>query len=59
MLGISAIMQEEAIGSTPWGCGEGDERLELQMVPAREIVSEWIVHFLVPGKNFWDNIGFT
>ena len=59
MLGISAILQEDAVGYSPCGCGECEEKLEVDLSLGHKIDSDWIVHFLVPAKKFWDNIGFT
>ncbi len=63
MFGISVIFQENAICCTPCGCGECDEELELGLSPDSGLQpgaqGDWLVHFLVPAKKFWDNIGFT
>jgi len=59
ILGIAAILGSDARGYTPCGCGECDEKLDLQIKFGKPIESDWIVHFLVPAKQFWDQIGYT
>lgn len=59
ILGISAILNAEAEVHAPCGCGECQENLDLLVKPGQELESDWIVHFLVPTKSFWDKIGYT
>ena len=59
ILGISAILRKEARGHAPCGCGECGRELDLAIRPGEPLASDWLVHFAVPAKRFWENIGFT
>lgn len=59
MFGIAAILGRDAVGHTPCGCGECDQKLEIDIRLGQPLKSEWIVHFMVPAVRFWENIGFT
>jgi hypothetical protein len=59
ILGIAAILGKDAVGHTPCGCGECNERLELAIRHGRAVDSDWLVHFVVPAVRFWENIGYT
>ena len=59
IFGISAILQMNAKGHTPCGCGECNEELNFPIRVNQNMESDWIVHFLVPPKKFWESIGFT
>ena len=59
VFGISAILNRDAKGHAPCGCGECDEKLDVEIRINQILESNWIVHFLVPAKKFWENIGFT
>mgnify|MGYP001227071837 FL=1 len=52
-------MQQEARGHAPCGCGECDAKLDLTFRPNQPPQSDWLVHFVVPAKYFWDDIGYT
>lgn len=59
VLGIAAILQQNARGYTPCGCGACGEKLEIEIIPSSPVDTNWIVHFVVPAKHFWDKIGYT
>ena len=59
VFGIAAIVGKDAEGHTPCGCGECNDHLDLLVGKNQLITSEWLVHFVVPAKRFWEKIGFT
>jgi hypothetical protein len=59
MLGIAAILGRDAIGHTPCGCGECEEKLDLAIPQGQPVGSDWLVHFVVPAARFWEDIGYT
>jgi len=59
IFGIAAILDKDAVGYTPCGCGECDEQLVLEIRRDRPLNSNWLVHFVVPAARFWENIGYT
>ena len=59
IFGIAVILDKDAVGHTPCGCGECDQRLSVAIQLGQSVVSDWIVHFVVPAARFWQNIGYT
>jgi hypothetical protein len=59
IFGISAILQKNAEGHSPCGCGDCNQKLELSIGPGEQLNSNWMVHFLVPAARFWEKIGYT
>jgi len=59
IFGIAAILGKDAVGRAPCGCGECNEQLALEIRKNRQLNSNWLVHFVVPAAQFWDNIGYT
>ena len=59
ILGIAAILGKDAVGYTPCGCGECQEKLNLLICQGQQLNSDWLVHFVVPAARFWENIGYT
>ena len=57
-LGIIAIAGAGR-GTVKTSCGDCGEPIQLDVADARLTRSEGIVHFGVPARNWWDNIGFT
>ena len=56
-LGVAAALDSDAVVTAPCGdCGEA-MRLEVRGGALRE--AEGIVHFAVPARRWWDNIGFA
>ena len=55
---MSAILQKDAKGHTPCGCGECDNILDFTIRVSEKVESDWIVHFVVPAHMFWDRIGY-
>jgi len=55
-LGIAAALGKDAVISA--SCGDCGERM---VVEVRDQLArgEGIVHFAIPARNWWDNIGFT
>ena len=56
-LGIAAALQNDAVIDAT--CGDCGEPMQLEIVNGRLGRAEGIVHFAVPARNWWDNIGFT
>lgn len=52
-------MQRDAQDHTPCGCGECSEKLNVELRLGKLTNSDLIVHFVVPSKRFWDDIGYT
>ena len=46
-------------GSVHTRCGDCAEQLELNVVDGKLVPSDNVIHFGVPAKRWWDNIGFT
>ena len=56
-LGIAAALGKDAVIRAPGGdCGEA---MELRVEGDRLVRSEGVIHFAVPARRWWDNIGFT
>jgi hypothetical protein len=59
MFGIAAILEKNADGHAPCGCGECKERLNIEIRQGQPVKSDWLVHFVVPAARFWEHIGYT
>lgn len=56
-MGIAAALGEDAVISAP--CGECGENMVNEIRGGRLARGEGVVHFAIPAKRWWDNIGFT
>lgn len=56
-LGIAAALDADAAITAP--CGDCGARMELTVRAGRLARDEAVVHFAVPARRWWDNIGFT
>jgi hypothetical protein len=56
-LGIPAALSADAVIAAP--CGDCGERLQFEVRNGELVKSEGVVHFAVPARRWWDNIGFT
>lgn len=56
-LGIPAALGKDAVIEAP--CGDCGEPMRLAVRGGRLVESEGILHFAVPARSWWDNIGFT
>lgn len=56
-LGVAAALGEDAVIRAP--CGDCGERMLLAIHNGELTRSEGVIHFAVPARNWWDNIGFT
>ena len=56
-LGIPAALGKDAVIEAP--CGDCGEPMRLAVRGGRLVESEGILHFAVPARRWWDNIGFT
>jgi len=56
-LGIAAALGKDAVIQAP--CGDCGEPMELRVQDGRLAQSEGVIHFAVPARRWWDNIGFT
>ena len=56
-LGVGAIVNVPVdVIATCTDCGE---QLDFRVTPTDADVPDWIVHFLVPARHWYDDIGFT
>lgn len=55
-LGIPALLERDTETRTP--CPDCAEPLRIAVRDGR-VEGEGVVHFLVPARHFWDDIGFT
>lgn len=56
-LGIAAAIDADAVITAPCGdCGAG---MTLELRDGRLTRTEGVVHFAIPARHWWDNIGFT
>ena len=56
-LGIPAALGKDAVIDAP--CGDCGEPMRLTVRGGRLVESEGVLHFAVPARRWWDNIGFT
>ncbi len=56
-LGIPAVLHQDAVVNTV--CGDCGEPMTLEIRDGKLARSEGVIHFAVPARNWWDNIGFT
>jgi hypothetical protein len=56
-LGIAASLGADAAITAP--CGDCGEPMRLEVRGGALARSEGVVHFAVPARRWWDNIGFT
>ena len=56
-LGVAAALDKDAVIEAT--CGDCGEPMLLEIVNGTLTGAEGIVHFAVPARNWWDNIGFT
>lgn len=56
-LGIPVILGADTTTSTR--CAESGEPLRLAVRQRALSMAEGVIHFLVPPRAFWDNVGFT
>ena len=56
-LGIVAALGTDAVVRAP--CGDCGEPMRLEVQRGKLVHSEGVIHFAVPARHWWDNIGFT
>ena len=56
-LGIAAALGADARIHT--SCGDCGDPLTLEVRQSRLVRQEGVIHFAVPARHWWDNIGFT
>ncbi len=56
-LGIAAALGKDAVITA--SCGDCGERMVVEVRDSRLARAEGLVHFAIPARNWWDNIGFT
>ena len=56
-LGVAALIDEDAVSETQ--CPDCGEALVLRVTDGRVSPGDGVVHFHVPPKRFWENVGFT
>jgi hypothetical protein len=56
-LGIISLLGGDGTVETP--CPDCSEPLSLQVTGGKLVESDWVVHFSVPARHWWDDIVFT
>ena len=56
-LGIPAVLGKDAVIEAP--CGDCGQSMRLEVRGSKLAAGEGVVHFAVPARRWWDNIGFT
>jgi len=56
-LGIAAALGKDAVITA--SCGDCGERMVVEVRDGQLARGEGVVHFAIPARNWWDNIGFT
>jgi hypothetical protein len=56
-LGIAAALRQDAVITAP--CGDCSARIELEVRDGQLVRGDGIVHFAVPARQWWANIGFS
>ena len=56
-LGIAAALGRDAVVNAP--CGDCGSEMTLEIRGGRLNRTEGMVHFAIPARHWWDNIGFT
>ena len=56
-LSIAALLNQDATCRTQ--CPDCAERLTLEVRNGQPVSTGCVVHFAVPPRQFWDNVGFT
>jgi hypothetical protein len=56
-LGIPAALHADAVINAP--CGDCGAEMTLEVQGGELVKSEGVVHFVIPARRWWDNIGFT
>lgn len=56
-LGIAAALDADALVSAP--CGDCGQEMTMELRDKKLVRSEGVVHFAIPARQWWDNIGFT
>ena len=56
-LGIPALLQVDSITETV--CSDCKESLTIGVIGDQLIGSAYVIHFSVPARHFWDDVGFT
>jgi hypothetical protein len=56
-LSIAALLNQDATCRTQ--CPDCAERLTLEVRNGQPVATSCVVHFAVPPRQFWDNVGFT
>jgi hypothetical protein len=57
VFGITALLGRQSVTVTE--CSNSCSPVILELSPSGPAPSDSVVHFLVPPRRFWDNIGFT
>ena len=56
-LGVAAALGSDAVITAP--CGDCGDAMTLEIRDGALVRSEGIIHFAIPARQWWDNIGFT
>jgi len=56
-MAIPVILKQEGVISS--SCGDTRDKIAIQIFPDKPPVGDGIVHFAIPAKDFWADIGYT
>ena len=56
-LGIPALLQVDSLTET--ACADCQEPLTIGVVGGKLVGSSYVIHFAIPPRHFWDDVGFT
>jgi hypothetical protein len=57
LLGVPVVVGTDSVSHV--GCEHCDEQIEIVAQVGGRIMGEAVVHFTVPARRFWDNVGYT
>ena len=57
VFGIAALIGERSVTTSE--CSNSCRAIRLEITPDGGVIGEGVVHYLVPPRRFWENIGFT
>jgi hypothetical protein len=57
MLGVVAMLNKPAVAEA--SCSDCGEPLRFEIDPREGVASDTVVHFLLPARRWYDDIGFT
>lgn len=56
-LGVLAVLDSDGTSAT--ACADCDDPMTIEVANGSVVSDDAVVHFLVPPRRFWDDVGFT